>query len=1295
MKPFVLRRVLFLLACCLLPAAAVAADLAITSATVHVGNGEVIQDGTVLVSEGQITAVGGKGDVEIPPGVQRIDAKGLHLIPGMIDLRSLELVPESTAPFGVNSRIAVIDGLDSFERWGPVRDEGVTTVAVSGAGGSTQSSLGAILKLRRGVAGPVSLESLLLKRESHIVLSLGMAGTTSTSAQRIEQYYALRRQMAAALKYTEAWEKYWKEAEKYNKAAEKFNAGVKKAAEAAEQKKKEEKKDAGASAVEEKKDSKGPAKKPAPAKAAPKPPKPPKLPKRPKADLAIEAMSRALKGDLTVFIEAHRADDVRYALRLHDEFKFDFTLLGAGRAGPVAKELAASGITVALGPVLNTSNDLRRDMKTERLAGVYAKAGIPLVISSGAASAESSRYLRMQACAAVRGGLDPEKALEALTLQPAKRLGLEKKTGSIEKGKAADLVLLDGPPLDIRSRVVSVFVEGAAGTDAPVATGQVARGPEAGLSFAPLEGKAAANPAAGAVLKNAVVMRIAPGGMEVISKATVVIRNGKIDKVTTGPVKVEAGFAVYDLAGRCLLPGFIDAHSHLTLKGDVDDLAIALNDDLRVMDSFDPWDREIGAFLSRGVTTVALSPGRNNVVGGEISMIKLLPGGVPLRVLKRKAATKVSLVPNLTLPRYPTSLSGAADAFAQWLKNRYAVESKVARVPVVAYFENITQVERSFALARTHKVPITFLEGVGIDGRTFGRLPAGSRAILGPYSIEEPERVLRAPAILEEIGVPFSWATSGTLIDPLSSATLAMVYGLSEAGALRSLTTYPAALYGVDSRIGRLEKGADADLVVWDGNPLSLTAAVNMVFIDGKIVFKDGAEVAAAVQVARTETDRGVAPLPARIPAGAEPVVLEPAVESTILIRARKVYTVSGEPLEPGQVLVRSGRIVQLGKRIDIDKNTPGLMVIDVPGSLCPGLIDGGSGLGIDGRRADEFREMTPGLPVLLGADLDTVERRRALQSGVTAALLTPGDRNVIGGLAAVIKTNGDNLSEAVLNGASSLSMCLTQMASSGNRTLRSGRPSTYLYRIPTTRMGTVFLARRALLESVPGGWDSSNAVGDLKEMLTTSEREVVREVLAGKRTLRIRAQARYEILTALRIAGEFGLQVQIEGAREAIHLVSLLKEKKASVFLAANERWSGRELEANLNLSARLPAELHKAGVPFAFYSDSASAVAGLRDRVTWCVRRGLPESAALEALTLGAARMLGVSKRVGSIEPGKDADLVAFGGSSPFDVRSAVLWVMVDGKIVADPFQGEKPVERPRAKINKRRSLVPQGDF
>ncbi|MCH2581939.1 MAG: hypothetical protein MK133_12180, partial [Planctomycetes bacterium] len=132
-----------------------AADLAITAATVHIGNGEVLEGATVLVSDGKIAALGKDGGVQIPAGAERIDASGLHLMPGMIDLRSLELVPESSKAFGVDARIAVADGLDSFEDWSFAREEGVTTVAVSGAGGSNQSSRGAIVKrrCRRGATG--------------------------------------------------------------------------------------------------------------------------------------------------------------------------------------------------------------------------------------------------------------------------------------------------------------------------------------------------------------------------------------------------------------------------------------------------------------------------------------------------------------------------------------------------------------------------------------------------------------------------------------------------------------------------------------------------------------------------------------------------------------------------------------------------------------------------------------------------------------------------------------------------------------------------------------------------------------------------------------------------------------------------------------------------------------------------------------------------------------------------------------------------------------------------------------
>ena len=238
---FVLRRAFVLAVSLSLGPVLNAADLAITA--VHIGNGEVLEGATVLVSDGKIAALGKDGGVQIPAGAERIDASGLHLMPGMIDLRSLELVPESSKAFGADAKITVADGLDSFEDWSLAREEGVTTVAVSGAGGSNQSSLGAILKLRcrKGAAG--SLDELLLSRESHIVLSLGVAGSTSTSAQRLEQYYALRRQLVAARDYSEAWDNYWKEVEKYNKAAGKYNAELKaKKSKAEAGKKKDEKK---------------------------------------------------------------------------------------------------------------------------------------------------------------------------------------------------------------------------------------------------------------------------------------------------------------------------------------------------------------------------------------------------------------------------------------------------------------------------------------------------------------------------------------------------------------------------------------------------------------------------------------------------------------------------------------------------------------------------------------------------------------------------------------------------------------------------------------------------------------------------------------------------------------------------------------------------------------------------------------------------------------------------------------------------------------------------------------------
>ena len=183
---------------------------------------------------------------------------------------------------------------------------------------------------------------------------------------------------------------------------------------------------------------------------------------------------------------------------------------------------------------------------------------------------------------------------------------------------------------------------------------------------------------------------------------------------------------------------------------------------------------------------------------------------------------------------------------------------------------------------------------------------------------------------------------------------------------------------------------------------------------------------------------------------------------------------------------------------------------------------------------------------------------------------------------------------------------------------------------------------------------------------------------------IRIRANTRAEILTALRIAKEFDSPIHVEGARDGLNLVQEFRARKIPVFLDAADEWSGRELKGNLNIGARFAAALAAAEVPFAYYS-SRTYVSRLRELVAWSVRYGLSDTAALTSITLAPARLLGIDDRVGSIEVGKDADLVALGGE-PFATTSPVLWVMVDGELVAGDERGGNIENSTQDKNNSR---------
>jgi imidazolonepropionase-like amidohydrolase len=176
---------------------------------------------------------------------------------------------------------------------------------------------------------------------------------------------------------------------------------------------------------------------------------------------------------------------------------------------------------------------------------------------------------------------------------------------------------------------------------------------------------------------------------------------------------------------------------------------------------------------------------------------------------------------------------------------------------------------------------------------------------------------------------------------------------------------------------------------------------------------------------------------------------------------------------------------------------------------------------------------------------------------------------------------------------------------------------------------------------------------------------ETLVRVLDGEIPLMITAQQVPEIMAALRLQREFGFRLILDGAAEAYLVLDEIKQAGVPVILHPTMvRPRGETVNATLETAARL----HEAGIPFAFQSGFESYVPKTRVvlfEAAMAVANGLPRTVALEALTIQAARILGIADRVGSLEPGKDADLVLFDGD-PFEYTTHVCGVIIEGEPV-----------------------------
>ena len=181
--------------------------------------------------------------------------------------------------------------------------------------------------------------------------------------------------------------------------------------------------------------------------------------KQPKFDMKMEALIPVLRKELPLKAHAHRSDDIMTAIRIAREFDVKITIEHCTEGHLIVKELQAAGVPVAVGPSLTGASKLELVNKSWTTPGILAKAGLQVSIITDA-PVIPQEYLPLCAGLAVKAGMDPFQALQAITINAAKHIGVADRVGSLEAGKDADLVLCKGDPMVSDSEIRKVIVNG-------------------------------------------------------------------------------------------------------------------------------------------------------------------------------------------------------------------------------------------------------------------------------------------------------------------------------------------------------------------------------------------------------------------------------------------------------------------------------------------------------------------------------------------------------------------------------------------------------------------------------------------------------------------------------------------------------------------------------------------------------------------------------------------------------------------------------------------------------------------
>jgi imidazolonepropionase-like amidohydrolase len=377
---------------------AAAQPIAIVGGRVHPVSGPVIENGTIVMDRGRITAVG--ANVPLPVGARVIDAKGKWVTPGLINaltalgVSEVDAVPttqdtNAQGEHGIAAAHRVWDGLNpASPLWAPARNEGITSVVVVPGGG--------LVAGQAAVADTAGVNRAALLRRAPVAMAASIRARTAGAASRGDLLLRLRRLFDDARAYGA------------RKAA--FERAATRDFVVSRQ--------------------------------------------------HLEAMQPVLAGRQPLLVAVDRAADIQALLDLAREYAIKVIVQGGTEAWRVAPALAAAKVPVLTAALDNIPSSFDALAARQENAGLLRRAGVAVVVTAGAVEAFNVRNVKQHAGNAVAYGLSWDEALRAITLAPAEAFGVADTIGSLAPGKAANVVVWSGDPFEFSTRVEHVFVKG-------------------------------------------------------------------------------------------------------------------------------------------------------------------------------------------------------------------------------------------------------------------------------------------------------------------------------------------------------------------------------------------------------------------------------------------------------------------------------------------------------------------------------------------------------------------------------------------------------------------------------------------------------------------------------------------------------------------------------------------------------------------------------------------------------------------------------------------------------------------